>query len=226
MPRAAKVTAVEILGRPRVDKDHVGFVVVAMLPEPSRVDTIFSDAIASTYRSIPTASPIERNPSRRSKSASPALILLDHARAFVDERGVKFDQRRARPDVQPCVLGAADAADADDREFSVGVPYGYRGSIARANRQRTPAESARMRRRNPERLARDRSVARDDSVDAQLERGIADSNISLRSRSGAIFSSIGRGDSPAFSRSSRRTVRSSSPAIASCAARACSASSR
>ena len=39
MPRAAQMPAVEILGRPRVDEDHVG--VVAMLPEPLRINNFF-----------------------------------------------------------------------------------------------------------------------------------------------------------------------------------------
>ena len=39
MPRAGKMPGVEILGGSRVDEDHAG--VVAMLPEPSRVDNFF-----------------------------------------------------------------------------------------------------------------------------------------------------------------------------------------
>ena len=70
---------------------------------------------------------------------------LDHAGAFVDERGVKLDQGRAGADVQPCILGRRDAADADDRDFSASVRMDVANQLARTSQQRPAAESTRMR---------------------------------------------------------------------------------
>ena len=54
MPRAAQMPAVEILGRPRVDEDHAR--IVAMLPQPLRIDNFFRIhflRIMPTYLSQP-----------------------------------------------------------------------------------------------------------------------------------------------------------------------------
>src|ERR1700722_13324113 len=172
VPRAAKMPAVEILGGPRVNEYHVS--VVAMLAEPLRINnffrihylalSVYPDRITNRAKSTATE-----------QVCQPRFDFFHNARTLIDERGIKLDHRRAGSDVQPCVLGAADAANADDRDFSASVRMDIADQLARANRQRTPAESSRMRRRNSQRLARDRSIARDDSVHAQLQRGLADS---------------------------------------------------
>ena len=71
--RAGQMTGMEILGRPRIDEDHAGVAKVLLEPSPSTVN--FSESIALTYRFIPTASPMERKPLRRSKSDRPELIF-------------------------------------------------------------------------------------------------------------------------------------------------------
>src|SRR3984957_4550884 len=118
MPRAAEMPDMEIHGGPRVDKYHVG--IVAMLPEPLRTNnffrihyldlSVYPDRITNRAKSTATE-----------QVCQPRFDFFHNARALIDERGIKFDHRRAGSDVQPCVLGAADAANADDRDFSASV---------------------------------------------------------------------------------------------------------
>src|SRR5208282_6354062 len=96
-----------------------------------------------------------------------------HARAFVDEPGVKLDHRRAGADMQPRILGAGDSSNADNRDLPAGVRIDVADQLARANQDRTAAESARVRRQDADGLASDGGVARDDSVHAKSKRGFA-----------------------------------------------------
>src|SRR5208282_1280602 len=136
------MAGVKILGGPRGDEDHTG--VVAMLAEPSRVDNFFRihclDLSIDPYSFTNRTKSVAAEQARQSR-----LDSLDHRRAFVDETCVKLDQRRAGADVQPRVFGGSDAADADDRDFAAGVGMDVADQLACANRQRTAAESARMR---------------------------------------------------------------------------------
>ncbi len=79
---------VEILGRTRVDKDQIG--VIAMLPEPSRIDNFFSffrihwlDLSVYSDRFTNRTESTAMEQVRQSRRDS-----LDHARTLVDERGV------------------------------------------------------------------------------------------------------------------------------------------
>src|SRR5208282_923667 len=121
---------VEIRRGPRVDKDRIGVVVAAMLAQPSRIDQqscfsgLFLIQIASAARALSVYS--DRFANRTKSTATEQVCqsrfdFLRHAGAFVDERGVKLDERSAGADVQPRILSGGDSADADDRDLPAGV---------------------------------------------------------------------------------------------------------
>src|SRR5690348_14977647 len=116
----------------------------------------------------------------RAKTLAPQQVpqlgfhLSDESRSLVDEAGVKLDQARAGLDMAERVVGARDAANADDRQLAASMAIDRRDQLARERQQRLAAEPALVIASHPGLRALERGVAHDDAVEAQLDRGVAD----------------------------------------------------
>ena len=149
--------------------------------------------------SLPTASAIEAKPSRRISVSSPRTIRRAMPGPFVDHRAVELDQARPGADARPGVLGAGDAADADQRQRAAGrlaeIAQPLLSARSRSGAPDSPPASPAWRERSG---GREIVVLETISAPSRLSSAMrAIASMSAGSRSGATLRNTGGPSRPA-----------------------------